>query len=40
LSAQDHALPFYKRLGYTTFGAGYLDEGIPHHDAFKIVVPR
>ncbi len=40
LSAQDHALPFYKKLGYTTFGDGYLDEGIPHHDAFKIVVPR
>jgi predicted GNAT family N-acyltransferase len=40
LSAQDHALPFYERLGYTTFGDGYLDEGIPHHDAFKIVVPR
>lgn len=40
LSAQDHALPFYKKIGYTTFGDGYLDEGIPHHDAFKIVVPR
>lgn len=40
LSAQDHALAFYKRLGYMTFGDGYLDEGIPHHDAFKIVVPR
>jgi len=40
LSAQDHALAFYRRLGYATFGDGYLDEGIPHHDAFKIVVPR
>lgn len=40
LSAQDHAMPFYKKLGYNTFGDGYLDEGIPHHDAFKIVVPR
>lgn len=40
LSAQDHALAFYKRLGYTSFGDGYLDESIPHHDAFKIVVHR
>lgn len=40
LSAQDQALPFYRRLGYTTFGDAYLDEGISHHDAFKIVVPR
>ncbi len=40
LSAQDHALGFYKRRGYTPFGDGYLDEGIPHHDAFKIVVAR
>ena len=35
LSAQDHAMPFYERLGYTVHGDGYLDEGIPHHDAFK-----
>lgn len=40
LSAQDHALGFYRKLGYTVYGDGYLDEGIPHHDAFKIVVPR
>lgn len=40
LSAQDHALGFYKRLGYTPFGDRYMDEGIPHHDAFKIVVLR
>jgi len=40
LSAQDQALPFYKKIGYTPFGAGYLDEGIMHHDAFKIVVSR
>ncbi|WP_084075889.1 GNAT family N-acetyltransferase [Demequina sp. NBRC 110052] len=37
LSAQDQAMPFYARLGYETFGEGYLDEGIGHHDAFKIV---
>lgn len=35
LSAQDQAMPFYARLGYTAHGDGYLDEGIPHHDAFK-----
>lgn len=40
LSAQDQALPFYKKLGYTPFGGSYLDEGIVHHDAFKIVVAR
>lgn len=37
LSAQDQAMPFYARLGYTAFGEGYLDEGIMHHDAFKVV---
>jgi predicted GNAT family N-acyltransferase len=35
LSAQDQAMPFYERLGYTVYGEGYLDEGIWHHDAFK-----
>lgn len=35
LSAQDHAMPFYERLGYTAYGEGYLDEGIWHHDAYK-----
>jgi predicted GNAT family N-acyltransferase len=35
LSAQDQAMPFYERLGYTAHGEGYLDEGIPHHDAYK-----
>jgi len=37
LSAQDQAMPFYARLGYSTHGEGYLDEGIWHHDAFKEV---
>ena len=37
LSAQDQAMPFYERLGYTAYGEGYLDEGIWHHDAFKVV---
>ncbi|WP_228373286.1 GNAT family N-acetyltransferase [Demequina silvatica] len=35
LSAQDQAMPFYARLGYVAHGDGYLDEGIPHHDAYK-----
>lgn len=37
LSAQDQALPFYERLGYAAFGDAYLDEGISHHDAFKVL---
>lgn len=37
LSAQDQAMPFYERLGYTGHGDGYLDEGIWHHDAYKDV---
>ena len=35
LSAQDQAMPFYERLGYTAHGEAYLDEGIVHFDAFK-----
>ena len=35
LSAQDHAMGFYERLGYTAHGEAYLDEGIWHHDAYK-----
>lgn len=37
LSAQDQALPFYERLGYLARGPAYLDEGISHHDASKVV---
>lgn len=37
LSAQDQAMPFYEKLGYTTYGDAYLDEGISHRDAYKIV---
>lgn len=40
LSAQDQAMPFYEKLGYTAFGEGYLDEGIEHHDAFKVIRAR
>ncbi|NOQ13334.1 MAG: GNAT family N-acetyltransferase [Methyloprofundus sp.] len=31
MSAQDHALPFYEKLGYQVIGAGYMEEGIAHH---------
>ena len=31
MSAQDHALSFYKKLGYHVIGDGYSEEGIPHH---------
>jgi predicted GNAT family N-acyltransferase len=37
LSAQDQAMPFYERLGYQAYGDAYLDEGISHHDAFKVI---
>jgi predicted GNAT family N-acyltransferase len=39
LSAQVHAIPFYERLGYTIAGEPYLDEGIWHRDATKLVAP-
>jgi predicted GNAT family N-acyltransferase len=32
LSAQTHAVPFYRRHGYEICGAEYLDAGIPHVD--------
>lgn len=32
LSAQEHALGFYERLGFTAYGAGYLDGTVPHRD--------
>jgi predicted GNAT family N-acyltransferase len=32
LSAQTHAVPFYRRHGYEVVGAKYLDCGIPHVD--------
>lgn len=37
LSAQDQAMPFYEKLGYTPYGPEYLDEGMPHHDAYKVI---
>lgn len=36
LSSQDHAIPFYEKLGYSVSNKeGYLDAGIPHHDMEK-----
>jgi len=32
LSAQTHAIPFYRRHGYAVVGGEYLDCGIPHVD--------
>ncbi|PFG33451.1 GNAT family N-acetyltransferase [Sanguibacter antarcticus] len=38
LSAQEQAIGFYERLGYTVAGPRYLDAGIWHRDAHKTVV--
>ena len=32
LGAQEHALGFYGKLGFTAYGATYDDAGIPHRD--------
>ena len=32
LSAQEHALAFYQRHGFTAYGASYLDGTVPHRD--------
>ncbi|EBA05910.1 GNAT family N-acetyltransferase [Sagittula stellata] len=32
LSAQDHAIPFYERLGFAAYGEVYLDGTVPHRD--------
>lgn len=31
LSAQDHAIVFYEKLGFKVSGEGYMEAGIPHH---------
>ncbi len=31
LGAQNTAIPFYERLGFTTYGDEYMDANIPHH---------
>ncbi|WP_236683044.1 GNAT family N-acetyltransferase [Demequina globuliformis] len=40
LSAQESAIAFYERLGYTIHGPRYLDEGIWHRDAYKDLTER
>jgi len=35
LDAQDHAIPFYEKNGFTTYGEGFMDTGIPHHHMEK-----
>ena len=32
LSAQEHAVEFYKKYGFSIFGDVYMDAGIPHFD--------
>lgn len=32
LGAQNHAIPFYEKFGFTAYGPEYQDGGIPHHD--------
>lgn len=32
LGAQTHAMGFYERLGFVSYGITYLDAGIPHRD--------
>jgi predicted GNAT family N-acyltransferase len=41
LSAQTHAIPFYRRHGYAVVGGEYMDCGIPHVDmACDLATPR
>jgi predicted GNAT family N-acyltransferase len=37
LSAQVQAIPFYEAIGYVVTGEAYLDEGIWHRDATKVI---
>ena len=38
LSAQEQAMGFYERCGYTAVtGESYLDAGIPHQDMARVV---
>jgi len=38
LSAQEQAMGFYARCGYTVLtGESYLDAGIPHQDMARVV---
>lgn len=35
LDSQDHAIPFYEKIGFKTQGEGFMDAGIPHHTMIK-----
>ena len=35
LSAQDHAIGFYEKLGFVAYGPFYDDAGIPHRDMIR-----
>ncbi len=35
LHSQDHAVPFYEKLGYRVQGAPFMDAGIPHRKMSK-----
>lgn len=37
LSAQDHAVEFYKKLGFTVISDVYMDAGIPHYTMRKTI---
>lgn len=38
LGAQDHAIGFYEKLGYTIEGDGFVEANIPHHTMKKILL--
>lgn len=38
LGAQDHAIPFYEKLGFIAYGPFYDDAGIPHRDMKRSLV--
>ncbi|MBX2833430.1 MAG: GNAT family N-acetyltransferase [Micavibrio sp.] len=35
MSVQDHALPFYKKLGFEIIGSGYMEGHVPHHKVIR-----
>ena len=37
MHAQDHALPFYEKIGYQIEGEGFIEANIPHHKIVKEV---
>lgn len=37
MSAQDHTISLYEKIGYRVVGEGYLEANIPHHKMEMIV---